>query len=151
MNCKLVLMFQSLRVRTRRATTAVNSPNARVCQTIRNRTRASVAPAIWTRTRMRCRVVCASRVCVPFTHFALSVPTETRYCASTANNDCAPAAVCAETNDAAHYRCSCRDGYLDMSDDKAKPGRKCVEREFCAILHDCVLPAQLLTNAWTRG
>uniref|UniRef100_A0AC35GEY8 Notch n=1 Tax=Panagrolaimus sp. PS1159 TaxID=55785 RepID=A0AC35GEY8_9BILA len=48
-------------------------------------------------------------------------------CLDSNRNDCDPAAICSETQDADGYTCRCRDGYVDQSPDtNRRPGRICV-------------------------
>lgn len=50
-------------------------------------------------------------------------------CLDANRNDCHPAAICSESNNADGYTCRCRDGYVDQSPDKqGRPGRICVEQ-----------------------
>uniref|UniRef100_A0AC34QH72 Uncharacterized protein n=1 Tax=Panagrolaimus sp. JU765 TaxID=591449 RepID=A0AC34QH72_9BILA len=62
-------------------------------------------------------------------------------CLDSNRNDCDPAAICSETNDADGYTCRCRDGYVDQSPDtNRRPGRICVaEVNECLdrSLNDC--------------
>ncbi|PAV59374.1 hypothetical protein WR25_03507 [Diploscapter pachys] len=48
-------------------------------------------------------------------------------CLDPAQNDCHAAAICSEVPGPEKYTCRCRDGYIDDSPNKLKPGRLCRE------------------------
>ncbi|VDK46376.1 unnamed protein product [Gongylonema pulchrum] len=57
-----------------------------------------------------------------------------RICIDPSKHDCHVAAICTEVTGPERYRCSCRNGYIDIN--PSKPGRECKES-----VNECLDPS----------